>query len=187
MRSVSSAFLRALSAGRSDYALRAVITLADSTTLTLENEEIWDGGFSVEDAVSNDNSFDVGAAIINQAKLVINNIYEDYDEYDFDGAQVVMYAGFSNLDDGTSPYLRMGTFTVDETSYDGSIITLTCLDNMAKFDRPYTFDQTGDQTLTYPATLGEIVRNACHNCGVTLANSSQQFNRYTYQVAEKPD
>ena len=187
MRSVSSAFLRALSAGRSDYALRAVITLTDSTALTLENEEIWDGGFSVEDAVSNDNSFDVGAAIINQAKLVINNIYEDYDAYDFDGAQVVMYAGFANLDDGTSPYLRMGTFTVDETSYDGSIITLTCLDNMAKFDRPYTFDQTGDQTLTYPATLGEIVRNACHNCGVTLANNSQQFNRYTYQVTEKPD
>lgn len=181
MRSVSSAFLRALSAGRSDYALRAVITLTDSTTLTLENEEIWDGGFSVEDAVSNDNSFDVGAAIINQAKLVINNIYEDYDAYDFDGAQVVMYAGFANLDDGTSPYLRMGTFTVDETSYDGSIITLTCLDNMSKFDKPY------DTNLVYPATLGEIVRDACSKCGVTLANNSQQFNRYTYTVDTKPD
>lgn len=181
MRSVSSAFLRALSAGRSDYALKAVITLTDSTTLTLENEEIWDGGFSVEDAVSNDNSFDVGAAIINQAKLVINNIYEDYDAYDFDGVQVVMYAGFKNLDDGTSPYLRMGTFTVDETSYDGSIITLTCLDNMSKFDKPY------DTNLVYPATLGEIVRDACSKCGVTLANNSQQFNRYTYTVDTKPD
>ena len=187
MRSVSTAFMRALSAGRSDYALRAVITLADSTTLTLENDQIWDGGFSVDDAVSNDNTFDVGAAIINQSKVVINNIYEDYDEYDFDGATVVLYAGFKDLDDGTTDMPKMGTYVVDETSYDGSIITLTCLDNMSKFDRPYTFDQPGDQELVYPATLGEIVRNACHNCGVTLANSSQQFTRYNYEVDEKPD
>lgn len=33
--------------------------------------------------------------------------------------------------------VQKGVFYVDETSYNGSIITLKCLDNMSKFDRDY--------------------------------------------------
>ena len=180
MRNASPAFMRALAAGRSDYADRAVITLTNGTVLTLNDDQIWDNGLSMEDAVSRDSVFEVGAAIINQGRLVINNIYEDFDEYDFDGAKVVLSVGFNDLDDGTDEMLTMGTFTVDETVYNGSIITLTCLDNMSKFDKPYS------TTLVYPQTLGAIVRDACGTCGVTLANNSLQFPHYDYIVDEAP-
>lgn len=180
MRNVSAAFMRALSADKRDWNNRAVITLADNTVLNLDNEDIWDDGVSIEDAVSRDNVFDVGAAIINQAKLVINNIYDTYSTYDFTGAKVVLYTGLSDLDDGSTEEIKLGTYTVDEAQYNGSIITLTCLDNMYKFDEAY------DTSLIYPATLGEIVRDCCTNCGVTMDNASLQFPHYDYVVDAKP-
>ena len=189
MQNVSNAFRRALSEDKRDYILRATITLTSGTVLTLDNSYIWEGGFTINDAVSNDNSFQVGGAIINGASLNINNVYGTFDEYDFDNARVVMECGLSKADletETADEYVKKGVFYVDEATYNDTYIKLSCLDNMAKFDRPYSFDGPNDTPLTYPATLGDIVQNACHNCGVTLANDSQQFPHYTYVVDNAP-
>lgn len=188
MQNVSNAFRRALSEDKRNYLLEAKITLKSGTVLTLDNSYIWEGGFTVEDAVSNDNIFQIGAAIINKATLNINNVYGTFDEYDFTDAQVELKCGLSKEDletETADEYVKKGKFCVDEATYNDTYITLSCLDNMAKFDRPYNGE--GDTVLTYPATLGDIVQNACSNCGVTLANSSQQFPHYTYVVADAPD
>lgn len=180
MRNITSAFRRALADGRRDYAVRVVITLADSTVLNgtqttyddetgeatvttvpyLTNENIWENGLTIEDAVSADNVFQVGAAIINQCKIVINNIYDTYSAYDFTNAKVIVYIGMNGLDDGSDDEVRVGTYTVDLAEYDDGIITLTCLDNMAKLDKPY------DTTLAYPATIHTILVDAYAKCGV---------------------
>ena len=131
-----------------------------------ENEDIWTDSFSIEDAVSGTGSFDIGAAIINKLTLGINNIYEAYSGYDFTGAVVIPYVGLE-LPDGTVEKLRKGVFTVDEASYNGSLITLSCLDNMYKLDYAYT-----ESNLSYPATLGEIVRDICYVCGITLLTTT---------------
>lgn len=186
MRNATPAFKRALVADKRDYTLRAVITLTDNTVLNLDNEDIWEDGMKIDDAVSSDNLFEVGGAIVNQGTLVINNIYDDYSAYDFSNAHVVMYVGLTDLDDDTSDELRMGTFTVDEATYDGSIITLRCLDNMSKFDRAYTFEKPTDNEIIYPATLYNIVSNACHNCGVPLATNSLNFPHKDYVVTNMP-
>lgn len=189
MQNVSNAFRRALSEDKRDYILRATITLTSGTVLTLDNSYIWEGGFTINDAVSNDNSFQVGGAIINGASLNINNVYGTFDEYDFDNARVVMECGLSKSDletETADEYVKKGVFYVDEATYNDTYIKLSCLDNMAKFDRPYSFDGPNDTALTYPATLGDIVQNACSNCGVTLDTSSQQFPHYTYVVDNAP-
>ena len=206
MRNATPAFMRALAADKRDYANRVIITLADGTVLYgtettydedtgeatvtsvpyLTNENILEDGAKMEDAVSADDEFQVGAAIINQGTFALNNIDGRLDPYSFDGASVVWSTGLTGLDDGTSDFLKMGTFNVDETEYDGSVITLKCLDNMAKFDRPYTFDRPTDVELSYPAQLGDIVRNACDNCGVSLASNSRLFPHYDYEVQTKP-
>lgn len=180
MRNVTAAFMRALAEDKRNYVLRAVITLADNTVLDLGNDSIWEDGLRFEDAVSSDNVFQVGGAIINQATLVLNNIYDDFSEYDFTGAHVVLYVGLDDLDNDTPESVRMCTTTVDEASYNGSIITLKCLDNMAKFDRAY------DTNLVYPATLDAIVRDACTRCGVAFATSSLNFPHNDYVVTDKP-
>ena len=180
MRNISSAFRRALTNDKRDYQNRVRFTLADNTVFDVRNEQLWDDGLHIEDAVSNDNSFQIGAAIINQCKLVLNNIYHNFSEYNFDGAKIVVYTGLNDLDDGSDEEIKLGTYEVDETSYDGSLITLTCLDNMSKFDKAY------ETNLQFPATLYQMVADACSKCGVTLDTSSLNFPHKDYIVSEKP-
>lgn len=180
MRNASSAFKQALADGRVDYTLRAVVTLIDETVITLTNDDIWENGLVIDDAVSGDGDFQLGSAIINQCTISINNIYDDYSAYDFFGANVIVYVGFADLEGDTTEELLMGHYTVSDTAYNGSLITLTCLDNMMKFDKAY------NSTLAYPATLGDIVLDACTHCGVTLDNSYLHFANYDYEVAVRP-
>ena len=199
MQNVTSAFKRALAEDRRDYLLKAVITLADGTVLSesittelpdgteevdthawLSNYSIWQNGFAVDDAVSADNVFQVGAAIINKATLILNNIYEDFDAYDFKDATVVLSVGLADLDNNTTEYVKKGIFIVDDPTYNGSLITLSCLDYMAKFDKPYV------TTLTGPVTLGAIVGDMCTRVGVSLASNSSNFPHKDYLVEELP-
>lgn len=121
MINVSNEFRQMLVNDERNYLQYIDITLSDGTVLNLENDKIWGGGYSIEDAVSTDNSFDIGAAIINSAKFVINNIYEEFSEYDFSNASVVAYIGLL-MSDGTVEKIKKGTYVVDEPQYNGSII-----------------------------------------------------------------
>lgn len=179
MLNLSTAFKNELNNDNRDYLCYADITLADGTVLNLENDDIWTGGMKIEDAVSNTSSFDIGAVIINKLTLVINNIYETYSEYDFTDAVVVPYIGL-RLPDGTVEKLRKGVYTVDEATYNGSLITLNCLDEMHKLDYPYS-----ESKLLYPATIGEIVQDACYVCGVNLLTTT--FFNSSYTVEKRPD
>ena len=179
MINVSNAFKQELFNDRRDYLEYVDTTLKDGTVLNLKNKDLWGGGMTIEDAVSKDNSFDVGSAIINKCTVVINNIYDDYSQYDFGDAKVVAYVGL-NIPDGTTERIRKGTYTVDETAYNGSIITLQCLDNMKKFDKPYSESQ-----LIYPATLNQIVRDACDVCGVPL--QTYHFPHDSFIVQTRPN
>ena len=182
MINVSKAFRQAVAENR-EYLLDVDIELRDGTQLDIgrmdpEDRDITGGGLSFDDAVSSDNNFDIGAAIINRCTLTLNNMYDDFSEYDFTDARVVPYVGL-RLPDGTIERVRKGTFTVEDAKYNGSVITLTCLDNMARFDKPYSLS-----SLTYPATLGAIVRDACDRCGVELQTYS--FPHSDHVVEERP-
>lgn len=181
MRNVSSAWRRALFNDQRDYLRRVKITLKSGTVLNLTNENIWQSGFTVEDAVSSDNEFQLGGAIINKFSLAINNIYEDFSAYDFTNARVYVRVGLVT-DEGTE-YVEMGLYTVNSATYNGSIINLECLDDMAKFDQPYN-EGTNKSTLTYPQTLEQIVLEACQKCGVTLGTLN--FPHKSHEVATKP-
>lgn len=162
------------------YIKYADITLKDGRVLNLTSADLWANGFSFEDSVSNDSSFDIGSAIINVLNLTINNFDGQYSDYDFDGATVVCYIGLS-FDDGTTEKIRICTATVVEQPEDETVtIDLTCEDNMRKFDRNYS-----DSKLKYPATRGQIVRDACEVCGVTL--QTLNFYRDDYIVQNRPN
>lgn len=179
MINISNAFKNELYNGNVSFLGYADITLSDDTVLHLTNENFWNGGVSIEDAVSNDNTFEIGSTIINKCTLTINNIYDDFSDYDFSNAKVIVYIGLE-LPDGTIEKIRKGTYTVDETQYDGSIISLSCLDNMSKFDKTYT-----ESSLQYPATLNQIVLDACNVCGVLL--QTYDFPHDDFLVNERPN
>jgi hypothetical protein len=162
------------------YLKYADITLTDGTVLNLTSVNLWANGFSFEDSVSGDSSFDIGSAIINVLNLSINNFDGEYSDYDFEGAEVICYVGME-FDDGTTEKIRICTATVVEQPEDETVtIDLTCEDNIHKFDRNYS-----DSKLKYPATRGQIVRDACEVCGVTLQITS--FDRDDYIVQNRPN
>lgn len=189
------------------YLKYADITLTDGTVLNLTSANLWQNGLSFEDSVSSDSSFDIGSAIINVLNLSINNFDGEYSDYDFEGAEVICYVGLQIENEDTSELLdsageqildstgdtiivhknaviekaRICTVTVIEQPEDETVtIDLTCEDNMRKFDRNYS-----DSKLKYPATRGQIVRDACEVCGVTLQTTS--FDRDDYIVQNRPN
>lgn len=189
------------------YLKYADITLTDGTVLNLTSANLWQNGMEFEDSVSNDSSFDIGSAIINVLNLSINNFDGEYSDYDFEGAEVICYVGLQIENEDTSELLdsageqildstgdtiivhknaviektRICTVTVIEQPEDETVtIDLTCEDNMRKFDRNYS-----DSKLKYPATRGQIVRDACEVCGVTLQTTS--FDRDDCIVQNRPN
>lgn len=193
MRSATIAFMQELSNGNRNYQATVEITLADDTVIYgtkttynyftgtetvesvpyLTNENIWENGFTIEDAVSNDDEFQVGAAIINQFTLVISNTDEQYNEYDFIGAVVTPHVSLLNRYGTSMGTVDLGVFNVDNADYDDGIISLTCLDNMAKFDKV----KVGRANWS---TLYDVVADCCTSCGVVLKNSN--FPHYDMSV-----
>ena len=179
MRNVSKNFKNELKTDNRNYLLYADVALSSGEMLNLTREEIWENRFILDDATSGTSSFDLGSVIINKFTLTINNIYDDFSKYDFTDATVVAHIGLG-LPDGTVEKIRMGTFTVDEPTYNGSTITLECLDNIRLLDEPYS-----KSTLQYPATLLQIAMDACECCGLRL--NTRDFEHSDYVVESRPD
>lgn len=181
MRNLSSNWKEKVKNGMDvQYLKYADITLTDGTVLNLTSADLWQNGLSFEDSVSSDSTFDIGSAIVNVLDLSINNFDGKYSDYNFEGAEVVAYVGLE-LDNETTEKIRICTMTVVEQPEDETVtIDLTCEDNMRKFDRNYS-----DSKLKYPTTRGQIIRDACEVCGVTLQTTS--FDRDDYILQIRPD
>ena len=155
----------------------ADIVTASGEKIPISDSELWANDFEVNDSTSSNGTFTIGALIAGKLKIKLNNIYEDYSEYDFDKASVTTYVSKS-FSDGTSEKLKIGEYRVSETSYDGSLITLTCLDNINNFNREY------DSNLSYPTTAYEVVRDACIKCDVPFTMA--RFDNSDYTINEIP-
>ena len=179
MRTLSEKF-KELQEAHPGQILRFVdLTLKDGTVLHLTTHELWNKGFQFEDAVSGESEFEIGSVIVNQCVISINNIYDDFTEYNFDGAEAVCYLGMQ-ISETQLEKIRICTMTVVEAPYqNSSVITLTCYDNASRFDRDYS-----ESTLKYPATRSQIIRDACTVCGVTLGTPS--FYGEDFVVSERP-
>lgn len=155
----------------------ADIVTASGEEVPISDSKLWANGFEVNDSTSSSSTFTIGALIVGKLKIKLNNIYEDYSKYDFDNASVTAYVSKS-FSDGTTEKLKIGEYRVSETSYDGSLITLTCLDNVNNFNREY------DSNLSYPTTAYEVVRDACIKCDVPFTMA--RFDNSDYVINEIP-
>lgn len=155
----------------------ADIVTASGEKIPIDDSKLWANSFEVNDSTSSNGTFTIGALIAGKLKIKLNNIYEDYSKYDFDKASVTAYVSKS-FSDGTTEKLKIGEYRVSETSYDGSLITLTCLDNVNNFNREY------DSNLSYPTTAYEVVRDACVKCDVPFTMA--RFDNSDYVINEIP-
>jgi len=184
MLNVAQNFKRQINIGNRNYQIKINMTLADETQLTLTNADIWDSSLKISEATSSSDTFDIGSAVIGQCCLDLNNITDKFSEYDFFNATFWLYIGLDGdcNDDGEINYYRKGYYTVDVPKYNGSIISLTGLDNMWKFDAPFS-----DVTVNFPTTIGSIVGAMCSYCGVTLATPNFTGKNKTISTAPEGD
>ena len=176
MINVSKEFKEKIEYGR--FLLYLTITLADGTVLNLDDSNIWEGGFKIDEGVTESGEFTIGSCIINKMTVVLHDEDEKLSRQVFDGAQVIPYVGIE-LDNGSIEKIPKGVYEVDSTSYDGDLITLECLDNMHKLDKEYA-----GVTTTYPATIQTIVTDLCTYCGVVL--QSARFDGYNVKLTKRP-
>jgi len=166
-------------AGRCKWYAKADLTLSDGTVLTLQNNDFWDSVFSFSDAVTKSGEYAPGAAITGTLSATLNNMVGKYDGMKFQGAKMVPYVGLVVKADWTGDtieWLKRGEFNVTEYKFsdDRKQVSLTASDNLSKADKQYSSD------LTYPATLLQILQDACGQCGITLATTD--FPNSSYQI-----
>ena len=109
------------------------IILADGTELQLDNGKIL--SYSIADATSGTNSFDIGAAIIGKWTATLNNQDGQYDSMTLEGASVAAIVSI-DLEEGPE-LLRKGTYTISNATRQGAGLRLEAYDNMARFDKKY--------------------------------------------------
>lgn len=179
MIEVSQTYKDTLATGRRNFNALIYITLADGTTLpVLTNANL--RAFSIDDAVSDDNAFTMlGSTIINQCRITIDNLHDEYRNYNFKYADIVVYIDYA-LIDGTTERIRKGTFYVDTDLYISGTVELTCFDNMAKFDKDYSLSN-----LQYPATIRDIILDACTVCNVPF--SYIEIPNGDFLIPERPN
>ena len=69
---------------------------------------------------------------------------------------------------GEYEIIPIGIFNIDEyKENDDNTLTIKCIDNMSKFE----FNYDGS-SLTYPATLLEVLKGICLKAGVELGSTS---------------
>lgn len=202
MKNVSNEFKNIIKSGGPFYAY-ASITLKNGKKLTLDsdNDFFISGNGYTEDG---GDGFPLGSALSKSVTLVIDNIDERFSKYDFYYAQISL---FTEVDIESRSYdawrdvkgeeildvngntimltksrierLNEGTFTVLEPTAVGDTIEIVGYDAMYKADVDFT------SKLSYPTTAGQLLREACSECGIMLG--SPKFKNDDFVIEQAPE
>lgn len=175
MRNTSSAYKKQIK-GIREFCTKIIINYADGSTQTLTDLQDFKQ-LKFVDECSGSSEFELGAAVIGEALITLNNRTGKFDGKNFYGAHISAYAGI--LVNGKPELLEMGHYIVDEPVSPGISIALTAYDNMILLEKAYV------PGITYPATLGNITKDICVQCGVILESSD--FPRNSYVVESAPE
>ena len=159
-----------------NYYVTANVTLADGTKLSLEKKDFYLDGNGIIDAVDS-SDFPIGVAIEKTATLSLINDWGQFDGFSFNGAVFTIFMNLQ-LSDHLETFKR-GSFIVCRKPAIDVEINLTLLDYMSKADLTYKTN------LGFPCTAGEVLRDACQQCGLVLGDAD--FKNSDFQVQKAPE
>ncbi len=176
MINTTMAYKKAIEKNR-HFRIRDTIFLDDGEQITLSMEDVT--AYSINEATSSDGKFEIGAAIVKEYKISLNNMDGVFDGIGFEGADVSAIIGL-RLQDGTWEDLRKGQFRVVEAKARELTIDIRAYDAMLFFDRPYS-----ESSMEYPASINQILIDACRVCQMTFNARTVQMGDYV--VKKRPD
>ena len=150
-----------------------------SGNITLTEQDILPGSLQISRMSVSGNQIELGSAISSELTMKLWNDGGKFDGFAFEGAELYVRLGIK-LEDTTTEYIPIGYYTVDEPPRKLSTISIKALDRMARFDRVY------DSSMTYPASLYQILSDACAKCNVPLATPDSDLLNSAYSPATRP-
>ena len=167
MYPITSAGLAAL---REDVvqSVNILCTPTKGTAFNITDKDII-GAVTVDWSSVTGSKLDLGSACMSELSFTLENADGAFDDKVFEGAQLYVTTSFST--GSTTEPVPIGYYTVDSPPRKLRSIKITAYDRMAKFNRAY------DTELAYPATLYQIVADACTKCGVSQKLPTNTLHR----------
>lgn len=176
MYPITSAGLAAL---REDVvqSVNILCTPTKGTAFNITDKDII-GAVTVDWSSVTGSKLDLGSACMSELSFTLENTDGAFDDKVFEGAQLYVTTSFST--GSTTETVPIGYYTVDSPPRKLRSIKITAYDRMAKFNRAY------DSELAYPATLYQIVADACTKCGVSQKLPTNTLHRGV-SVPKRPE
>lgn len=175
MKNVSKEFRENIYKGAPLYQT-AKIEFADGREKELGKKDFYLSGNGFSDGPGA-NAFPLGEAMSKHITMVLVNDDDRFSDYDFYMAKIRVWLKCDLSE--TTESIFIGTFTVTTPESYGSQVTVDAIDDMYKGNEAYTTE------ISYPATLGTILRDSCLTCGVNLLSTA--FSNNSFVVEEQPD
>lgn len=161
------------------------------TPINITDADVILDSFSIDRYSCNGSRIEIGTAISSELRFRLDNADGRFDSIVFEGTELFVEIGIADwtLENPTVTWIPCGYFTPDEQPRTRTIITLSALDRMMRFDAvaptltPWTTESGAIMTnelgetlyfcadLVFPADVASIVDQICVRCGVELAES----------------
>ena len=141
------------------FSLEDTIILKDDSQIPLTMSDVL--AYSINSATSSDSTFDVGSVVAAKLSLTIDNTDERFEDVDLTDARIATKIGL--LVEDKFEYVTKGIFYINSAQDSGDTIVIEAYDKILFLDLPYA-----ESTLAYPASIREILQDACEHCGITL-------------------
>ena len=165
--------------GNREFVISDQITFTDGTKITISLDDLI--SYQINESTSESGKFQVGAAIIKEYAITLNNYDGKFDGLIFDGADIVTRIGI-RLPDGSTEILTKGIYRIIQAKEYEATIKITAYNQMLYFDQPYS-----KSTLSYPATINQIVQDACTCCQMSFAADSIEMGTIVVSTRPKDD
>lgn len=159
MQNTSSKYKELVKQSGRTFKAKVICTFADGAQKIFTDSDIMQNGLKINDATSNEGSFDVGCAIIKELVLELDNSNKQLSDIDFSNAKFDVRIGLviEQKYDGTTKteWIKKGIYYTEEITENENFVSIVAYDAMSKFDKPY------NSSLRFPQMLLSIFSDAC--------------------------
>ena len=157
------------------------ITPTSGEVFTITDANLVLGTLTVDRYVSTNTELPIGTATAGQLSFTLDNANHDYDGVVFAGASIYLQFTVVDPSDGTTHYLPVGYFTVDEAPRILASVSIVALDAMVQFD------VIPELTVAFPCTVEALVNDLATIAGVTVGTTLTALPNYNYTIPSAPE
>lgn len=179
----------------------------NGASISITDADVIEGSFTIDRYVCNSDRLEIGTAVAAELNFKLNNADGRFSSLIFEGTELFVEIGIADWA-SSSPsvtWMPCGYFTPDEQPRSLSVITVSALDRMMRFENymipdgrwtnegnVVVTDENGNEfifqtPLTLPNTVSGIVSKICELCGVPLGDSISTYPNASLAVTSLPE